>query len=145
MNDERRQAWPERFHERLHVFAVGESFDVDAFLAQSAFRPSFVWRWRKMGKGPTNGLEMLLDERKIIKLREQEKIAIDYMKKHREELRSLAAFPGVEALNLGLVYRIAPNVRGCCLGPSRALMLHALDSGVSPNYYVTILRQEDEI
>lgn len=98
-----------------------------------------------MGKGPTNGLELLLDERKIIKLREQEKIAIDYMKKRRAELRSLATFPGVEAVNLGLAYCIAPNARGCCLGLPRALMLHALDSGVSPNYYVTILRQENKI
>jgi hypothetical protein len=30
------------------------------------------------------------------------------------------------------------------LGPSRALMIHALDSGVSPNYYVTVMRHADE-
>jgi hypothetical protein len=137
MNDQRPQAWPERFEERLHIFALGESFDVDAFLAQSTLCPSFVWR--KMGNGPTNGLELLLDDRESIKLPEQEKIAIDYMREHREELRLLATFPGVEALNLGLVYRVTPNVTGCCLGPSRALMFHALDSGVRPNYYVTIL------
>ena len=30
------------------------------------------------------------------------------MREHREELRLLATFPGVEALNLGLVYRVTP-------------------------------------
>ena len=136
MSDQRPQAWPDRFEERLHIFALGESFDVDAFLAQSPLRPDFVWR--RMGNGPTNGLELLLGDGKITKLREQEKIAIDYMREHREDLRSLASYPGVEALNLGLVYEVKQNVTGFCLGPSRALMFHALDSGVSPNYYVTI-------
>jgi hypothetical protein len=142
MNDQRPQAWPERFSERLHIFALGESFDVDAFLARSSLRPGFIWR--NMGNGPTNGLELLLDDRTNINLREQEKIAIDYLREHREELRLLATFPGVEALNLGLVYRVTPNVTGCCLGPSRVLMIHALDSGVSPNYYVTVMRHTDE-
>lgn len=141
MNDQRPQAWPERFSERFHIFALGESFDVDAFLARSTLHPSFVWR--KMGNGPTNGLELLLDDRSGINLGEQEKIAIEYLKEHREELRLLATFPGVDALNLGLVYRVTLNVTGCCLGPSRALMIHALDSGVSPNYYVTIMRDSD--
>lgn len=97
-----------------------------------------------MGNGPTNGLELLLSDEKTIKLREQEKIAIDYMREHREELRSLASFPGVEVLNLGLVYCVTSNVTGCCLGPSRALMLQALDAGVSLNYYVTMLGRGSE-
>ena len=143
MNDQRPQAWPDGFSQRLHIFAVGTSFDVDAFLAQSPLRPDFVWR--KMGNGPTNGLELLLGDGKTTKLREQEKIAIDYMKEHREDLRFLANFPGVEALNLGLVYRVTPNTLGVCLGPSHALMFHALDTGVSPNYYVTIPGRENEI
>ena len=137
MSDERPQAWPERFDQRFHIFALGESFDVDAFLAQSPLRPDFVWR--KMGNGPTNGLEILLGDGETTKLREQEKIAIDYMMEHREDLRFLASFSGVEALNLGLVYRVGPNDLGFCLGPSRALMISALDSGVRPNYYGTII------
>jgi hypothetical protein len=34
--------WPERFEERLHIFAHGETFDVDAFLEKSTLRPDFV-------------------------------------------------------------------------------------------------------
>jgi len=143
MSDQSRQAWPDRFEQRLHIFALGKSFNVDAFLTQSPLRPDFVWR--KMGNGPSNGLEFLLGDGKTTKLREQERIAIDYMKEHREDLRLLAGFPGVEALNLGLVYRVAQNDLGVCLGPSRALMFHALDTGVSPNYYVTMLGRGNEI
>lgn len=139
MNSQRRQAWPDRFSERFHIFALGEAFDVDAFLAQSVLRPDFVWR--QMGNGPTNGLELLLGDAEIRKLPEQEKIATEYLREHREELNALAHFPGVEAVNLGLVYRVPPNATGFCVGPSRALMFNALESGVSPKYYVTILGQ----
>jgi len=137
--DQEDQGWPAKFSERFHIFALGETFDVDAFLAQSSLHPDFVWR--RMGNGPTNGLEILLGDADKATLREQETIAINYLTKHRDELRALASFPGVEALNLGLVYRVGPNQLGFCLGPSRALMISALDSGVRPNYYGTILRQ----
>jgi hypothetical protein len=72
MNDQRPQAWPDWFSERFHIFALGESYDLDAFLAQWPLDPSFVWR--RMGNGPTNGLELLLGDEKTIKLHEQEKI-----------------------------------------------------------------------
>jgi hypothetical protein len=72
----------------------------------------------------------------------QEEIAVNYLRENRDELRVLASFPGVEALNLGLVYRVGPNDLGFCLGPSRALMISALDSGVRPNYYGTIIGRE---
>jgi hypothetical protein len=98
-----------------------------------------------MGNGPSNGLELLLGDGKTIRPREQEKIAIDYMKEHREDLRFLASFPGVEALNLGLVYRVTPDALGVCLGFSRALMFHALDTGVSPSDYVTMRGRGNEI
>jgi hypothetical protein len=136
MTDQRPQAWPDRFSERFHIFALGESFDVDAFLSKSTLHPDFVWR--QMGHGPTNGVEFLLSDA-ALRPREQERIAIEYLRDNREELRALARFPGVEALNLGLPYRVLPNVLGACLGPSRELMLNALDSGVRPNYYVTIV------
>jgi hypothetical protein len=130
------QKWPNSFSERFHIFALGETFDVDAFLARSSLRPDFVWR--QMGNGPTNGLEILLGDVDRTTLQQQEEIAVNYLSAHRDELRCLASFPGVEALNLGLVYRVGPNQLGVCLGPSRALMISALDSGVRPNYYVTI-------
>jgi hypothetical protein len=135
--DQKNQGWPDKFSERFHIFALGETFDVDAFLARSSLHPDFVWR--RIGNGPTNGLEILLGDADKATLREQEETAVNYLREHRDELRALASFPGVEALNLGLVYRVGPNHLGFCLGPSRALMISELDSGVRPNYYGTIL------
>jgi hypothetical protein len=136
MNNPKQRSWPDRFEERLHIFALGESIDVDAFLVQSALRPDFVW-WR-MGNGPTNGLELLLSGGQAIPLREQEEIAIAYLMANRDELRVLAKFPGVEALNLGLAFRLPLNAIGCAPGPPAKLMFHALDAGVTPLYYVTL-------
>ena len=97
-----------------------------------------------MGNGPTNGVEFLLGDAQLTRLVDQEKVAISYLKEHREDLKALAQFPGVEALNLGLVYYLKPNVTGCCLGPPSALMYCALDAGVSLRYYVTVLEREPE-
>jgi hypothetical protein len=91
-----------------------------------------------MGNGPTNGLELLLSHERPIALSKQEEIAAAYLKAHRDELRVLAEFPGVEALNLGLAYRLPLNATGSALGPPSKLMFHALDTGVSLKYYVTL-------
>jgi hypothetical protein len=129
--------WPERFSERFHIFALGETFDVDAFLATSKLHPDYVWR--RKGNGPTNGLEFLLGDGQTIPLRRQEEIAIAFLEANRDELQALAQFPGLEALNLGLVYYCQPSATGFCVGPSSKLMYHALDTGVRPFYYGTLL------
>ena len=128
--------WPDRFEQRLHIFALGESFDVDAFLEQSKLKPDYVWR--RYGNGPTNGLELLLCDDETIPLPRQEKIAVDYLAANRDELRALSQFPGVEAVNLGFVYFCQPKAVGFCVGPSPKLMWHALDTGVNPLYYGTL-------
>jgi hypothetical protein len=86
--------WPERFEERLHIIAHGERFDVDAFLGKSTLRPDFVWR----REAPvTSGVEFFLGDGRAIGLRDQENLAIMYLKAHRDELRAIAKFPGVDA------------------------------------------------
>ena len=90
---EKRQSWPDRFSERFHIFALGETFDVDAFLAQSSLRPDFIWQ--RMGNGPTNGLEILLGDADKTTVLHQEEIAVNYLRENRDELRVRASFPGV--------------------------------------------------
>ncbi|MGB2605830.1 MAG: DUF4279 domain-containing protein [Candidatus Sulfotelmatobacter sp.] len=128
--------WPERFDERLHIFAHGEQFDVDAFLAKAAPRPDFVWR----REAPiTSGVEFFLGDGRAIKLRDQEEVAIRYLRAHRDELRAIAEFPGVSAFVLGLVYiaKLDGSVSGAALDWPPELMLAALDVGISPIYYGT--------
>jgi hypothetical protein len=128
--------WPERFEERLHILAHGETFDVDAFLANSTLRPDFVWQ----RKAPvTSGVEFFLGDGRATKLRDQENIAITYLRAHRDELRAIAAFPGVDAFILGLVYIAKLNEAdtGVALDWPPELMQSALDVGVTPVHYIT--------
>ena len=128
--------WPERFEERLHIIAHGERFDVDAFLGKSTLRPDFVWR----REAPvTSGVEFFLGDGRAIGLRDQENIAIMYLKAHRDELRAIAEFPGVDAFILGLVYiaKLQDNIFGAALDWTRELMLPALDTGITPVHYIT--------
>jgi hypothetical protein len=128
--------WPERFEERLHILVHGEAFDVDAFLANSTLRPDFVWR----RKAPvTGGMEFFLGDGRAIRLRDQENIAIAYLRAHRDELRAVAAFPGVDAFILGLVYiaKLEEGATGVALDWPPELMQSALDVGITPIHYVT--------
>jgi len=127
--------WPERFEERLHIFAHGETLDVDAFLADSTLRPDFVWR----RKAPlTSGVEFVLGDGRAISLCDQENIAITYLKAHRDELRSIATFRGVDAFILGLVYiaKLEDGVTGVALDWPPELMKSALDAAITPIHYI---------
>lgn len=128
--------WPERFSERLHIIAHGETFDVDAFVAKSALRPDFVWR-----RPPplTSGVEFFLGDGRVIRLPDQEQIAVTYLKSHRDELRAIAELPGVDAFILGLVYiaKLDSGATGVALDWPRDLMLAAIDIGITPIHYIT--------
>ena len=118
-----------------HCARGGEKFNVDAFLASSTLRPHFVWR----REAPlTSGVEFFLGDGRQIRVPDQEEIAVAYLKAHRDELRALGQFPGIEAFILGLVYVCPLDSTGFALGPPPALMRHALDIGISPRYYGTI-------
>ena len=128
--------WPDRFHERVHTFAHGPTFDVDAFLATSAIRPDFVWR----REAPiTSGVEFFLGDGRAIRIRDQQEIAITFLKAHRDQLRALGQFSGLDSFLLGLVYiaQVDSAVSGACLDWNPELMSHALDVGITPAYYIT--------
>jgi hypothetical protein len=80
----------------------------------------------------------------VVPFLEQEEIAINYLKAHRDELRALARFPEVDSFILVLPYHIeiGADTLGFCMGPSALLLWHALDIGVQPNYNVWIDRRD---
>ena len=134
----------------FRLFAHGEAFDVDAFLARTTLRPDYVWQQGDQrryacveSRHPTSGVEMVLGEGRAVPYLEQEEIAIAYLKAHRDELRALARFPGADTFILGLQYHmeLGGNVIGFSLGTSPSLMWHCLDIGVRPVYYVTLDRR----
>jgi hypothetical protein len=128
--------WPDRFSEQLRLFAVGEAFEVDAFLAESKLRPDYIWS--RQGNNPSSGVAFLLGDGQTLSSVRQEEIAIDFLTEHRDELRALAQFPGVRTLNCGLVYFASANAVGFCVGPSLQLMARALDARVTPVYYINL-------
>jgi len=129
------EPWPQRFDERLHIFAHGETFDVDAFLAASTLRPDYVWRRERP---LTSGIELLIGDGRKIPPSEQEELAMAYLKAHQQELKDLRCFPGVETLILGLVYICPVDSTGIAVTPWSQLVLQADDLGIVPTYYVTI-------
>jgi hypothetical protein len=131
------------------VFAHGEEFDVDAFLATTILRPDVVWRRGEQqrhacfeSRHATAGVEFTLGDGRSIPLPEQQRIAVSYLSANRDALKDLAARPGVTVFVLGLQYHIVlePDVIGFCMGPSTRLMRQALDIGVSPTFYVSLDR-----
>ncbi len=134
----------------FRVFAHGETFDVDAFLASTTLRPDYVWRRGDRrrycgGQYPTSGVEFVLGDGLTVPLSDQEDIAIAYLKAHHDELRALAQFPGVETFILRLQYhwKLEEGVVGFALGPTAERMWHALDTGVWPVYFVTLDRRRE--
>ena len=133
----------------FRLFAHGEAFAVDAFLASTSLRPTYVWRRGDQRRNacvesshPTSGVELVLGDGLSVPLPEQEGIAIAYLTAHRDELRALARFPGVDTFILGLQHCTAleSNVVGFSLGLSASLMWHCLDVGCEPVHYVTLDR-----
>ncbi|HZC23174.1 MAG TPA: hypothetical protein VE866_07530 [Candidatus Binatia bacterium] len=129
------EPWPKRFYERLHVFAHGESFDVDAFLAVSTLRPDYVWR---RPHPLTSGIELMLGDGRKLRPAEQEQLAAAFLKEHRDELIVLRGFAGVDTLILGLVYICPVEATGTAVRPSPELVQQADEIGIVPIYYVTI-------
>ncbi|HVC95500.1 MAG TPA: hypothetical protein VND64_17525 [Pirellulales bacterium] len=137
----------------FRLFAHGEAFDVDTFLASTTLRPDYVWRRGDQrryscveSRHPTSGVEFQLGDGLTVPFLEQEEIAVAYMKAHRDQLRALAQSPGAESFILGLQYQTAfeSSVIGFALGPSTWLMWHCLDIGCRPVYYITLSRRPDE-
>ena len=125
------------------IFALGEEFDVDAFLASSSMVPSYYWRRGepKGGRGspyPSSGVTYEIADGKSVPFLQQEDLAISFLKAHREELKALGQFPGITHFTLGLEYSKAAqrNLVGFAIGTSPQLMWHLLDIGLCLTNYV---------
>ena len=126
----------------FRLFAHGEAFDPDAYLASTTLKFDGVWHKGESGHDhpKSSGVFKVLGDGRTVPTVEQELIAIDYLTANREPLKVLAREPGVTTFILGLQYHIelAEGTIGFCLVPSTRLMSLALDIGIEPAYYVTI-------
>ena len=133
----------------FRIFAHGDDFDVDRYLSTATLKPDYVWRRGDQrryacvkSEHETSGVEFTLGDGWKVPLQDQEDIALAYLQAHREELRALAKFPGVDTFIVGLQYvcKLDGGILGFVVGPSSQLMWHALNAGVRPNYYVSFDR-----
>jgi hypothetical protein len=125
------------------IFALGEDFDVATYQDKSTMAVSRIWRRGepKGGRGspyPTSGVEYEIGEGNALSFFEQERLAIEFIKAHRDELSALGQFPGVTHFTLGLQYsNVAQgNLVGFALAVSPCLMWHLLDIRCSLTNYV---------
>jgi hypothetical protein len=137
----------------FRIYALGDNFDVDAFVASSSLTPSFVWRvGEPKGKNkrgspyPTSGIVFELGAGADVPFLEQDEIAIEFIKQHRDGLKALSEFPNVTHFTLGLQYTrlVQGNVIGFTMGVSPWLMWHLLDIGCRLTHYVHLERDDSD-
>jgi len=134
----------------IKIHALGESFDVDAFVRTCSMSLSSVWRRgepKVVGGAslyPTSGIAFNLGDGRIVPFPEQEQLAVAFLKAHRDDLKALGQFPGVSHFTLGLQYlrTFQRESFGCCMSASKWLMWHCLDVGCSLSHYVCVERNE---
>ena len=136
--------------DEFRVFAHGESFDPQAYLATTPLKFPGLWLKgeSKLPNHPKlSGVFKVLGDGKTVPLLDQERIAIEFLAINRDALKALAQFPGVTTFILGLHYYIElekhKGIVGFCMGPPPRLMWHALDIGIELTYYVTLDRRSE--
>lgn len=131
---------------QFRIFAHGEDFDPDAYLASTQLQFDLVWRKGENGNDhpKSNGIAKVLGDGHQVLFFDQEVIAIEYLSANSDALKVLAQYPGVTTFKLGLHYNLVlgPTTRGFCMGPSAELMWHALDIGIDVNFYVELDRSQ---
>jgi hypothetical protein len=127
----------------FELFALGEEFDVDAYLRTAPLAFDNVWR-RQEGGRPTSGIGLRLGDGAELSLMDQQKLAVQFLATNRDALRELAQHPGVTTFTLGLQYNIelTEGLLGFCMSPTAKLMYQALDIGLRPTFYVVLKRPD---
>ena len=135
--------------ETLHIFALGEDFDVDAFLPTTTLAIARVWRRGEL-RGhpdfiqdayPNSGVAIALSPtQEALSLWEQDNLATEYLEHHAEQLKQLGTYPGVTAFTLALQENIVleRGLQGFAESFSLRLMWFALKIGIKPQVYVNL-------
>jgi hypothetical protein len=119
----------------FELFAHGTGFDVDAYLPRTELPVSRVWR-RGSAHYKTSGIAVTLGAGHSVPLLEQERVAIEFLSRHRDALVALGREPGVDVFILRLHLRMPfqEGLVGFCVVPSMTLMRHARWISGWPNH-----------
>jgi hypothetical protein len=136
------------------LFAHGEDFDVDRYVASSSFQFDEVWH--RGDQRPvcvesayvTSGVRKFIGDGTKLPIAEQEQRAISFLSENREAVRALADIPGAEYRILGLQHFTAVgngSPLGFAFGPSSQLMRLVLDLKIQLTFYVTLGWDEEAV
>ncbi|PYQ25184.1 MAG: hypothetical protein DMF81_03240 [Acidobacteria bacterium] len=109
--------------------AIGEEFDVDAFLATSPLRPDAVYRKGESVPGASgrgrpplaSGFHLAVGPAGLDDLTGQVREALAFLDEHEDELRRLNGFAGVDALTLDFAIRRREGATQIDIFPSELL------------------------
>ena len=127
---------------QFRVYALGETFDVDAFRATSSLAPGHVWRRGEPKREgcspyPTSGIAYEIGDGQVVPFLKQSDLAIAFLKAHRDELKALGQFPGLQ-----YSAEAQRNLVGFSMDVSSLLMWHLLDVGCRLTHYVWLQYSE---
>ena len=135
----------------FRLFALGDDFDVDAYVKTSPLEFDRVWHRSDpkpggIGRYANSGLQIELGDGRDLAIDEQDRIAAEFIEAHEQPLRELSDFEGVTHVTLVLHFFIeaAPDLVSTTVSPSFRLMHFALRAAVSPRYYVELVRKPFE-
>ena len=80
-------------HKFFALWAQGDAFDVDGYLANSPFEPENVWYLGELARPGAayrhSGFKLSLGDAREMEVREQEIVAVAFLKEHEAELERL--------------------------------------------------------
>ncbi len=137
------------------LFAHGEKFNIDNFLETSSLNADYFWRrgdQRRYAPNDisspheTSGIEIVLGDGKKLNRYKQDEIAVVFLEENLDEIKKLSEFPGVDTIILGIHYLIELEINtiGFTASFSSKLMSLCLETGISPNFYVDLVRNDVE-
>jgi hypothetical protein len=137
--------------ENFSIFAHGPDLDVDGLLRASRLHFDVVWRRGDplpscgIASYQTSGAEVILGCGKTLGIREQERVAAEFIESNWEALQAIVGHPGVDCCILGLQFHLPyePGLLGFCVCPCLRMMELAIDVGIRPVFYGTLDRQGD--
>jgi len=121
---------------KFEIIAQGKDFDPEEYASTTSLE---IAGFRKNNR--INSLFIALGDGYNLSTCAQDRIAVEYLTKNRDELIRLVAYPGVEYVMLGLERQqdVRKGTRiGFYMGLSMELMALLLEIGITPHFYVSI-------
>ena len=130
----------------FRIIAHGDGFDVDHYLSHAKLSPTRVWRKGTRSHfeevASTSGFEILLGDGELISVDKQEKVALDFLKTHFEDLRACGTSASMQFFLLFIHQRVqlTDDLCGFTTEVSPRLLQLAMELKIRTLTYVDLVR-----